>query len=157
MDVYDESSYLKWGKLTEKEERSDGFYLRSASFWMIKPLLNYPTTARVAVRSLKLGKVLLKGYKKSVIRRSFKTWSPLRHKAVCYGSLRSIPMIQPPLDNALIVLQYESGTNIFLWWPRGSFRVLVHIPDSVPRILKDRTPNSGSMADVYTPGLRILQ
>ena len=30
----------------------------------------------------------------------------------------------------------------FLWWPRGSFRERVHIPDSVPRILKDRTPDS---------------
>ena len=70
---------------TDREARKKRRFLLTfqKQLFMIKPLLNYPTVAKGAVRSLKLGKVLLKGYKKSVVRRSFKTLSPLRHNAVC--------------------------------------------------------------------------
>ena len=35
-----------------------------------------------------------------------------------------------------------AGPNWQIWWLRESFRVQVHIPDSVPRILQDWTPDS---------------
>ena len=35
----------------------------------------------------------------------------LAQKVACFGSLRPIPMIQPPLDSSWVALQYEPGTK----------------------------------------------
>ena len=37
----------------------------------------------------------------------------LAQKVACFGSLRPIPMIQPPFNGSCVALQYESETKFF--------------------------------------------